>query len=242
MSLLYISSHDHLSSGNSSNCTIPLPTHWTKIHSVSLESFIVPNTSYNIRAGVNDYIPFRRSSTNYAFQITPGSYTITSLLSAIQTGMNAADANTYTCTYSAITMKATIAGSGAFILNFATGTNASTSCWRELGFSQADTSSTTSHTGSNVVSLEKPSTLFINIPELRYPVSTSNSADYHTFIVPLTENAGNLVFFSTTSQFDQRIAFSSPISFSELTFLLKDRSNVASSLNGGEWAMILKLE
>lgn len=54
---------------------------------IKLVNFEVPNVIYNIKSGINNYIVWNRGGTDYSALITPGQYTITSLLSSIQTLM-----------------------------------------------------------------------------------------------------------------------------------------------------------
>ena len=81
-----------------------------------------------------------RSSTNYNFQITPGNYSISSLLNSIQTGMNSVDNNNYVLSYSNITYQVNITSSTNFILNWSSNPYASSGCYSILGWTNLNNS------------------------------------------------------------------------------------------------------
>ena len=170
-------------------------------------------------------------------------YSITDLLSTIQTGANAADANSYTLTYSTTTFKVTITGSGAFVLNWSTNTNASTSCYKELGFSQTDTSSATSHTSTKAVSLSQPVFIYMEIDQFSRTIATTSSSaivNSVSFIIPLTEDQGNLVFCSSVGNIENKLCFPHPQLLQDLHIRLLDKDYQAIDTNGSEWDAVLE--
>lgn len=112
---------------------------------------------YNVVAGRNDKLDFSEAGTARVATLTAGNYgTAADYATQVQTAMNAAPGatNTYTVTYDATTLKFTIAratGSNALVLKWSTGTNATTSAGKDLGFdTSADSSGSTSYTAANV--------------------------------------------------------------------------------------------
>jgi hypothetical protein len=227
------------STTTSSNFQIQLKQGYGNVIKVKLMDFICPNTFYKIRAGVNNYFVWNRGSTNYSFTITPGAYSIADLLNTIQNQMNSADSNSYVATYNSDTLTTTISGTGAFILNWSSNPHASTSCWRELGWTQADTTSATSQTSPNCYSLERPTRLYITINELLQP-GVSTNLGFYTFWIPINVLSGQMIQYKA-QDYEQIIQFKSPISISTLTINLTIENNEQASLNGEEWEMMLEL-
>src|SRR5579875_2604807 len=77
----------------STNFQIQLKEGTPAIKSVELLSFLYLNTLYKIRQNVNNYFVWSRSGTNYSYIIPPGSYSISSLITLIQSNMNTQDNN-----------------------------------------------------------------------------------------------------------------------------------------------------
>lgn len=103
----------------------------------------IPNTWYPVSASMADNtIYFKENSGSLATAIIPdGFYTIDTLITQVQTIMNAASPNsrTYTITYNTTTNNFTITGStGTF--HFMFGSNTINSAYQVLGFNQVDTS------------------------------------------------------------------------------------------------------
>lgn len=108
---------------------------------------------WNIVTGFNDYIDFNNGTDRNAL-LTAGNYATGDLFAAqIQTAMAAAyGTGTWTVTYSSSTHKFTITHSAtAFSLEFATGTNATRTACKELGFTNADVVSALSQVSTNAV-------------------------------------------------------------------------------------------
>src|SRR5579883_1181187 len=103
---------------SSTNFQIQLKEGIPAVKSVELISFLCPNAIYKIRANINNYFVWSRSSTNYYIVIPPASYSISSLITYIQQQMNAQDSNSYTLTFNQDSMTVTISGTSAFVLNW----------------------------------------------------------------------------------------------------------------------------
>lgn len=235
---LFIDSRDRLSgSSSSADFTVELPEAVVGIKKVTLKQVNIPNTIYNVRTGVNDIFRVTRGGTPYIYTIAAGAYTITNLLSTIQTGINALDANTYTLTYSTTTMKVTIAGAGAFIINW----SVTASCYYELGFTSSDSASGTSFTGTNVANVALPYNIYLSIPQLGLTTITTFSNDRATFVIPVLENSGSVINYSSEGNFEQVLHFPSPITIHRLDIRLHMRGLTVVNLNGADWTMMLDL-
>jgi hypothetical protein len=244
--LVYLSSYDSLlSTDTPANCHLKIQGIALQgVEKITLVQFLIPNVLYNVLTGVNDRVCWNRSSTNYNFQIPAGQYSITSLLSAIQTGMNAADSNSYTLTYSSSSFLVTVAGTGAFTLNWSSNPQASTGCYQQLGFMKTDTSSATSQTGSNVVDLSIPEFIFMDLNELPGFIGTSSASgisNKNNFIIPLYQSGGNLVFVSEQENIHEEIRFNTPINISSLTIQLRDKNGSLIDTKGANWHAILEM-
>jgi len=97
----------------------------------------------------NNKIDFKESGVGLELTATvaSGTYTSTSLATAIKTAMEAAGAETYTISYNSGYW--TIASAGSYLdVLFSTGTNSSTSIRDAIGFGNNDYTSATSYTGA----------------------------------------------------------------------------------------------
>jgi|SRR5579885_75937 len=227
--------------GNSNQFQIDLLVPIQGVKKVSLAQATIPNTIYNIQTNVNDRFNFFRGSS-FSYQIPAGAYTINNLLSTIQTGINGLDANSYSLTYNTTTMKVTITGTGAFSLNWASNANASTGCYSVLGWTKADTSSSTSITAPNVPALQNPTNILMIISELGTDKYTTTNANKYTFIVPNTVDSGEIIEYFPNDENYQVIAFGTPMNFTKFTVSLFDDTNSLINLNGSEWNMSLQFE
>lgn len=235
---LIVDSRDR-TSGSSSNGYFQLKAAHPNVSKVELVSAMIPNTIYNVQSGINDRMCWFRSGIDHSFQLTAGAYTVTSLLSALQTGMNGVDANTFVLSYSTTTLKVTVGGASAFSLNFATHPNAAAGCHRLLGFEAIDTSSATSHVAPNTPELNQPFMMYIRISGLDTQNDTTSS-DPHTFVVPIAENSGGITIWNS-GDFEQCVRFGSPKSIKSFNVDFRARNESALSLNGAEWIMVWRL-
>lgn len=109
-----------------------------------------------ITSGSNDDIDFDEGGGELTATIDAGTYShpYTDLTDNIKEKMDAAGGETYTVTYSNDDDKITIAATGAFSLDWSTGTNTATTAGAALGFdTSSDTSSATSHEADNRLDL-----------------------------------------------------------------------------------------
>jgi hypothetical protein len=241
----YLTSYDKLNSSDTpSNCTLKLNTSLQNVRKITLSQFSIPNTIYNIRLGVNDRVCWNRTSTNFNYQIPPGQYTILTLLSQIQTGMNAADANTYVLSYNTNNFLVNISGASTFILNWSSNPQASTSCARQLGFLSVDTSTNTSQTGTLSVDLSYPEFIFVGIAEIPSFLTTSSQfslTNRFSFCIPLIDSGSSLLFISPETM-ENRVKFESPLNLYNISVTLKDKDGNFIDTIGANWHMVWNLE
>lgn len=243
--LLYVRTEDRTTgSTSSSDFTIYLPSSLAiqGIKRVCLESAQIPNTVYNVRTSVNDRMCWKRGGTDYNFQIPAGNYDSASLLSAIQTGMNAADANTYVLSLSTTSGKVTVGGSGAFQLNWTSNPQAATSCRAVLGYATGDSASGTSQVATNVINLTRPDALLIKILD-SYPIvrSTGTTVDNAHFVIPIDVAPFDLITYDKGQEWNQFYEFASPVTLQQLVVKLFLPGGEAADLNGAEWSMVLRM-
>lgn len=233
--LLVLNSLDR-SNGESHSFILQLPRSYNNIIAIELQSVSMPTSFYNIKSGFNNTIVFN-DGTDRTVTLNPGNYSASAIATEIQTKLNAsASSLTFTVSFSSNTMKMTIAADGAFVLKF---TN-SQSCWRELGFTNTDTSSATSHTGTNVISLDRPHHIYIHVAELDSRIETSSSSFFPHFVLNINSNAGDLSFYHSLSSFSQTI-YMNRTSLHNLNITLTDEDGNDIDLNGSEWSMIWRL-
>lgn len=105
-------------------------------------------TRWDVKAGVNDRIDFNRVGANVA-TLTAGNYaTAAAMAAAIVTALNLADAGQgWAASQDTTTGRWTISATPAFTLLWGTGTNKLRSIATDIGHTEADTASLTSHTG-----------------------------------------------------------------------------------------------
>jgi hypothetical protein len=246
--LLFLTSQDRVAASTSTtDCTLVLSPSVARIKKAKLLAFEMPSTYYNIQTGVNDQFVWNRTAIGQInYQIPAGNYSITQLLSNIQAGMNAVDANNYVLTYSSTTtFKVTITGTTTFWLTWSSNYFGPQSCWKELGWTQADTSSSTTQTSVNAISLERPTMAFISIAEFGGQLYSSNSSYVNvntTYAIPLTEEAGGLQYFAQGADFEQSKSFTPGITVQSLRIMIRDHSGNTLNVNGAEWSMLLGLE
>ena len=153
--------------------------------------------------------------------------------------MNTQDNNSYTLTFNQDSMTVTISGTSAFILNWGSSPYSNITCSRELGFNKQDTTSSTSVTSPNVVSLERPTSLYISIKEfLQSGVDTNQQ--YYSFNIPINVPSGYMIEYKREKE-TQKIEFISPINLTTLNIILYIENNEPANLNGNEFTMTLKI-
>lgn len=233
------------SSASSSDCTISMNKSYRNVVAYKAKSLIFENGIYTFVSGKNNVIQVNEDGGGGAGLISAtipeGSYNTTDLATAMKTALDAAGNFTYTITTDTATNKMTISSTGSFILLF----SQSTTPWYELGFSNADTASSTSHTSSGIIHIEGPNQLYFNIVTLNTNY-TSSSAQSATFVFDNNVDPGNVLFSEVNSTYSQESYFKqaqpdlSQIVVKVTTERSIDQPSV--DLNGGEWILVMEIQ
>jgi len=183
----------------------------------------MPNVHYNFENNVNNWVDVGvliNGGTAIAvksFQISPGNYEISDLITQLQNGFTSIGL-TWTVTYSDYTSLLTIAlTSGQFQLLFSSGPNAKMSAWSQLGFTQGvDTTLTSSLTAPNTVNVLSPSFVIIDINNAS-PSSMNMSRGYFSsdFCMFFELDKGNIETFDCNTNYEQRIDFNEKTTFKQ---------------------------
>jgi len=203
----------------------------------------LPNTLYNIVAGVNNVFVWNSASTNYAFLVPPGYYSVSQLANTLASSMNAADSNGYSWTYSNQTMKFSVSGTAAFTINWVSNPNSSPvvqGMARVLGFAFQDTISATSFTGNYVSQLQGPEKLLLVISEFTYQGKTS-SGIYYTFVINIDASSGYLNNIAENTSFDQKVRCPQMM-ISKLSVSLRYMNGTLADLGGADWNFLIRID
>jgi len=246
---VFLSSLDKLySSDTPQSCTISIQNRGLRnVKSIRVLQFALPNTLYNVSSSYsNNKMLWNRGGTDYSFTIPNGQYTISNLHTTIENGMNATDANNYDLTYSSTTFKSSISGTNAFTLNWSTNPSSSNGCYKELGWNKSDTSSATSHTSQNAISLNDPVFIFMSLDlgssiNVMATTSSSSTSNHFTFLFPMTEREGNLIFVDKDT-LENVLHFPTAINITEIKVKLYNKNNVLLDTNGSDWNMVWEVE
>lgn len=237
LGLLYIVNSKDRTSGtitNSVYTTSGFPTQAVKM--ITLESIEFPFSFY-IFNSTNNVITFNEGGSDLTATITPGNYTETQLAAEIKTQMEAAGALTYTVTYSDITLKLTIAATGAFSLNWA---NSTSLAYKLLGWNNANTSSSATQVAPNALNIAGTNSIYISIRNWVQRNITSSLGSF-SFKVPVNTSSGDIIFYTNNSGLHQPI-YSQNVGFSERDLqvtIYDDNFNIIDT-NGVDYTMSLR--
>ena len=174
-------------SASSSSFEIQLTKPILTPKSVKLKWLIIPNSIYNVRDGINNKLDFTDTGGAHTITIPAGAYTITTLISQIQSQMTSVGAQTYTLTFNETQLNIKITASSAFSLQFAS----AGSCAYILGFEPNNLSASASYTGTKTVSLDI-NCIYMKVDEFGINMYSNDGISF-TFCVPLTEDTGQVV-------------------------------------------------
>jgi hypothetical protein len=220
--------------GTASNYTVMLNPPVMFCKKAHLKWVSMPNTIYNICSAVNNYLSFTDDTGLHTLTIPPANYDITSLCSTLQSMMTVLGSQAYLVTYDSSTFKVVFSAIAAFSIQFGT----TGSCATVLGFNTEDTVSATTLTGQNAVAFELEF-VYIRVHEFS-PTINSTSKNCYTYVIPITENGGEVIVYTDSAVFSQSAACSDTVN--KLTISLYLRNNEIVDLNGVEWQMLLELE
>ena len=215
---------------------------------LKLKYFILYGTIYQVTSTSN-YIDFNENSTNKSCTITPGFYDANTLASTIASTLTTASSgyNTYTVSYNSVTKLMTFSAGNSFSLLFSSGSHASSSMYKILGFTSSngltgiDTVAGTSVTSNYIVNLTLPLSLYINITTLGQNI-VSTDADFFTFYIPSSATNGGIIEYKEHSYFYQDVRIPPNVNVIErLHIQIVGPNNVALNLNNSEFEMLLEL-
>jgi hypothetical protein len=202
----------------------------------------IPNTIYNITA-LNSSVYFQ-SSANFTATLAPGAYDLISLANALALAMTAADsANTYTVTFSSVTMKMTFAGTSAFkMLSGSFAFPQYPAMWNIIGFSNSPDTTTASMsiTAPYVFDLGLPSYLLVAIDEFYNADCLTSSGFRANFAISMTGNSQNIEIFNENSQYDVGNNVTSVNPFTSLHIHIRNPDGSALSFNGADIALLFE--
>lgn len=239
MPQVLINSVNRDSSENSNSFIFPIGFPLYNIRKVKLLSVIIPNTIYNVHNSTSqnlNYIQWQSGSNTYSYTIPSGNYTMTTLLSQLQSGMNGVQSNGWSWTYNSTTMLVSVSGTSAFTIQICP--------QRILGFasSQLNITQATSLTAQNSPNLYSPVNLFLSIKELG-DANITSSFNY-TFWVPLNVVPGDVQLLSVSNGLpEQVIEFkANPLyALQQLTIKLYDDNHNLINLNNTDWMFLLEV-
>ena len=234
----YLIDSKYRSYGTSSNFNIQFDDSIKNASKAYLQYFNFPNTYYNVKNGYNK-IDFNEGAGELNATLTSGNYSINDLQTEIKTQMEAVGVNTYTVTYSSVSMKLTITSSGNFTLLNSTGTNSSDKFKYMIGFDNNDSSSSLSHTGPFTVDLFKYLKYFkVRIPQFGLNGKLNKNGNY-TFIITNETNRGQYNTYDTGNNFQQ--CSISQKELNNIDVMITDEDNNIIDMNGGEIFFVITI-
>ena len=209
------------------------------LKSIELLAAEIPNTHYVFSsANENNVITFNEGASDLVATITPATYTNSELETEIKTRLDAAGGLTYTVSIDTTTLKMTISATGAFTLKF----SEPSSPWYELGFTNADTSSAASHTGSRVVKLSGDDYVFLTFKNIPSRNLNQSSISY-LFRISIDKEFDDMIYFGENTHYNQ-IYHTNNTNFTQTSFrlgLLKPNGK-EFTLNGGDWSALFSFK
>ena len=228
---IHIDSADNLNSGDDNADVLIEVNENVKINEVTpvyLHSFEIPNSFYNVNSGNNAV-----SLDSTVVNITAGSYTLTDLMSQIETDFNASNSDTFSVSFSNTTGFITILDSTS---NYTLDFDVDNSIADLLGFSRSATySSAATYTGSRVPNLTDK--IYIHIEELTSPYNTSNNS-HPVFIVDNDQARHDIVYYKPDYKGQKKCDAKQP--FKMMHIRLRDRFGNTLE-NCPQWQMTLEI-
>lgn len=198
----------------------------------------LPHGRYNIN-DTNNKIYFNDGSSIVG-TIANGMYTNTTLPAAVKSAMDTASAasgsQTYTITISSTTHLMTIASTGNYALEF--GSNTTNSASSTLGFADSDTSSTTTHTGTKLVNLNKDNFYSIVVNYNSGVEQSGLTTSNYTFVLPVNADPLSTITYNAESSFQQYLEL--PIQTRDFRVVLRDEAGNVVDNNGVNWFLLLE--
>lgn len=229
MKYLYLNSKDNnFASKDNSNVQLKIDEPIDN-RTLRLKHFEIANSHYNVTSKNN-----KLELDSSAVTLTPGSYTLTSLMTHVDTQLTASNSHNFTVSYDNDTGYMTISSAtGNFTLDF----DVTDSCADLLGFGVETTySGASTYTGSFIPELSD--SIFIDIERFSSEYLCSDSKR-PTFVISNNQARHDIIYFNEKNDFEQ-IAYSPSGPSNIVTVLLKDSFNQQLT-NASNWKMILEL-
>ena len=237
--LLYINSTNSGVTNKDSSLYLRLPKQLKNVEGVSLKSYSMPWTFYNV-VTTNNMITIKRVSNGALFSasLSTGHYEIFELISSIQSALNAVWNNTFVFTFDIKTNKINISGVEQFTLVYTTST-----IKKLIGLTSDITSSTVSGSQQAIcqsgVNLLRTQSIIIRLNVVR-SLSTDQFEDTVLGVVPLEESS----FGKVISNFNDSISIYSvrntEIDELEVSFWTADGEQLA--FNSYQFSVLLEFE
>lgn len=231
---IIINSQDR-EAGDATEFRIRLDNPIYNLKTLEITSCVIPNTIYTFTSSNNKLI-FDEGAP-VTITITPGTYSITDLITELNTQILAsALAGVYTITYSPTTLKLNISCTVPFQLVFL---NQANTAWFELGFTyNTDTAIGVSLTAPRVLALDGPKFVMIRCGNLdNVGVNTRNTQ--FLFSVPMDVPFTDVKYYEPNTREETLMTFNYGLSPSYFDFIMIDDNNNKIDLNGSEISFIL---
>ena len=225
----------------SSDFTYTLNESIDRVHKISVLSVQIP-FSYYVINDTNHTIRLHVGAVDISANVPNGNYTSATICTALVSAMSLLAGAPYTVTYSASTMKLTLASAGAFKVLASGATNIN----RVLGF-MVDSASATSNTADSAINLSGFDYIVVKSTILtQYVENTNKTANaladitiLHT--VPVNGGPTDIIIDSPECPKPIRLGFKQSFQ-SNIDFQLEDDQGNSLSLNGRDWSMQLLFE
>lgn len=219
--------------GQSNNFNIQLRESIHNVKGIRLCTLFLPNSIYNVSPVFGNTIALTDVGGLDTLSIPSGNYSITQLLTQIQTQANASGVlgETYTLSYSNITGLCTFSATGNFTI-------ITTPLSSKLGF-PVTTTNTTPHIGTSITDLRPTKSVFVSL--LNLPMQSNFNAIVNSCIGSVSTND---IFLSTLeSDIDyEMIELQNKVTISNLDVqLIGDNGSIIDNL-GVNWCMTLEVE
>lgn len=211
-----------------------------RIVGYGLKSAVIPRSLYNIPV-IRNTFTFFDGVANYTVTVPAGNYTMTELLTQIQTLLNALGPNTFTLTYSNLSGKTTWATTGPPMIINPTLDTSQGSILYKLGFLPGVAYTGVNITSPNVADITGIKTAFIKIKQLtQYIRNTTNSM--MNFKVDLDGQFGDIIFYADENKYHQyfNIAQDHLTNQGFYDVTLVDEYGIPIDLNGRDWSFVIQ--
>ena len=234
-------------SGSTNNFTYFLKEPIKNVSSFKITSAEIPLSYYNVRSSgvdANNTFIFTEDNgvTTTTATITAGYYTSTTIITALQTAMNAVspNSNTYTITFNNITGQFKISSTANFKILYANNVNAWLSINWLLGFNQISTTNISSQTAQTCPFLDYYQYLYFRIGLNFRGNYDETGAKAPIIKIPITSPQGSIQYYFDVSdnRFDILSQGASDI-ISFFTVQLLDSDNYFVNLNGRQVSLTI---